>query len=119
MDTYQKVSRRAHAIMDIVNPDTGENVAVEIYRNAAAPEETKPRETPQPQVSDTVNTTTRTEVEVSLCANRSHPPYGGYNSLYFVLRVLFKTQSIESRSQQVQINTERYINFSPFKYFIF
>ncbi|XP_015120443.1 eukaryotic translation initiation factor 4 gamma 1 isoform X2 [Diachasma alloeum] len=51
VNTYQKVSTRAHAIMDIVNPDTGENVAGEIYRNAAAPEDIKPRETPQPQNS--------------------------------------------------------------------
>ncbi|XP_011306512.1 eukaryotic translation initiation factor 4 gamma 3 isoform X2 [Fopius arisanus] len=51
VNTFQKVPMRAHAIMDIVNPQTGENVAGEIYRNAAAPEETKPRETPQPQNS--------------------------------------------------------------------
>ncbi|XP_063978604.1 eukaryotic translation initiation factor 4 gamma 1-like isoform X2 [Diachasmimorpha longicaudata] len=51
VSTYQKMTTRAFAIMDIVNPNTGENVAGEIYRNAAAPEELKSRETPQPQNS--------------------------------------------------------------------
>lgn len=44
---------RANAIMDIVNPETGDNVAEDIYGTAAATVSgtSSNRETPQPQVS--------------------------------------------------------------------
>lgn len=49
--TYQKLSVRSNAIIDIVDPNTGENVAEAIYRDAATPnDESTSREAPAPQV---------------------------------------------------------------------
>ncbi|XP_034938150.1 eukaryotic translation initiation factor 4 gamma 3-like isoform X2 [Chelonus insularis] len=49
--TYQKVTARPCALMDIVDPTTGKNVAEDIYRNAAASpsEDSNSKDTNQPQ----------------------------------------------------------------------
>lgn len=62
---------REHAVLDIVDPQTGLNVAKQIYSEAgAAPsDETKNRETPQPQVS-------------YLIIIINHPPFVMYKNMF-------------------------------------